>query len=639
MPKTEIQTVLDRLTTRNERVLRVPLQIWMDVAQKQIRKDLRDKYIKKDITTELTDWNFIEDQGKRTLKPAALKVMQTGGNVAYKQLAITGSFDVLNVHAVRAADKFCAKLVTNVTQKTKEGVRTFVSAGIKEGKQMGKIARELRPLVGLTKPQTQAVMNYRKLLTEKRPDLSAAQIDKNVMAYTNKTHRRRMENIARTETARAQNVGYCQGLAEVGVAEAEFAIAPTDYCEECEALNGTRYPVAEAGEIIPVHPLCRCAMLPVVGEETIDGMLDSPPPELPGILASEEGKMSWPKYRTLHQGEKTNTALLYDYYKIQYETTGRMAEGTKKFLRAKAPKFEATSIKISKPIPGLEDIIKPVKIPVGAKPVKIPTPEPVTKPPKGVLPKSYYNTVDDWDKRLAKHKASLRERLGFDIEALKMQRTDLPEYKEALAKFEKAVKSYTRPTANFGKARTGLNLQGEYARFEGKAKLNVFKFYGKMEEMACNGLIKEYGSRNVSAYIYQDRIVGRTYTRYRANAEIRAFTINMSQSNNVGVYFHELGHLIERNYATKTKAFRWVSRRGGGRHMPYAKVCSWSKDPQNAFKNKFISPYVGKYYRDKSTEVLSMGLQQFTSYKQMMRFAKKDFDHFAFVHGILTGAI
>jgi len=291
MPKAKIQTVLDKLATKNERILRVPLQEWMDFASKQIRGDLARKF-KKDIAAELTDWEFIEGNGKRTLKPATLKIMQSGGNQAYKHLAIAGSFDVLNVRAIKAADKFCAKLVTNVTQKTKEGVRAYISAGIKAGESMPTIARKLRPFVGLTKPQTESIINARKLLTEKRPDLSAAQIDKRITTYTNKTHRRRMEDIARTETARAQNIGYCQGLEDVGVAEAEFQIAATDFCEDCEALNHTRYPIAEAGGIIPVHPKCRCAMLPVVGEKTISETLASPPaelrpaipkPKLPGI--------------------------------------------------------------------------------------------------------------------------------------------------------------------------------------------------------------------------------------------------------------------------------------------------------------------------------------------------------------------
>ena len=147
---------------------------------------------------------------------------------------------------------------------------------------MPKIAKKLRPLVGLTDRQTDSIINFRRILEEKRPDLSAAQVDKKVMVQTNKVHRRRMENIARTETARAQSIGYVQGLEDVGVEEVEFSSSP-GACDECVALNENKYPIAEASGIIPVHPNCRCAMLPVVNDKTITGELKHTPLGLSGM--------------------------------------------------------------------------------------------------------------------------------------------------------------------------------------------------------------------------------------------------------------------------------------------------------------------------------------------------------------------
>jgi hypothetical protein len=250
----------------------------MDFAQKQIKRDLAEKY-QKSVVSELTDWELIESQGITTIKPAALEIMQTSGNAAYKHLAIAGSFDVINIPAVKAVNKFCSKLVVDVTKKTKDGINVFVKHGIKQGYSMPKIARQLKPLVGLTGKQTQAIINYRLLTTIKRPDLTVAQVNKAVMRYTNKMHRLRMENIARTETARAQNVGYCQGLGELGVKESELSNGPNP-CDECLALNGKRYPIAQAAGVIPVHPRCECAMLPVIDDKAIDEMLKKPPKRL-----------------------------------------------------------------------------------------------------------------------------------------------------------------------------------------------------------------------------------------------------------------------------------------------------------------------------------------------------------------------
>lgn len=261
-----ILPALTSLADRSERVFLVALQQWMDFAHKQIRHDLTEKYIKKDVTTELTDWEFIEEQGREILKPTTLKIMQSGGNQAYRILQAQVSFDVLNTGAVKAADKFCGKLVREVTGETKKGIRGYIKAGVKEGKAMNKIARELKPLVGLTQRQAESISNYRNWLNEKRPELSATQVDKRVTTYANKTHRRRMQTIARTETARAQNIGYAVGLEDLGIEQVEFQISATDYCDECEGLNETKFKVREGGGIIPVHPNCRCCLLPVVAD-------------------------------------------------------------------------------------------------------------------------------------------------------------------------------------------------------------------------------------------------------------------------------------------------------------------------------------------------------------------------------------
>lgn len=281
----QIHRRLDGMLRRNEIVFQEAIRRWFNFTVKQIQTDLRSKF-QKDIISELTDWEFLEENGQKILKPASLKVMKSGGDAAYKILAMEGSFDVLNVRSVEAADKFCGKLVREVNGETKKGIRTFISTGIKEGKPMPKIAREIRPLVGLTKTQTDSVVNYRKLLEDKEkfPKLSAADIDRKVQRYSDKTHRRRALTIARTEIARAQNLGYVMGLEDLGVEKVEFS-ASVGACDICAAMDGKKYDVGRASGIIPVHPNCRCAMLPVVGEKTINKPLKKPPSEIPKVPA------------------------------------------------------------------------------------------------------------------------------------------------------------------------------------------------------------------------------------------------------------------------------------------------------------------------------------------------------------------
>ncbi len=79
--------------------------------------------------------------------------------------------------------------------------------------------------------------------------------------------KRRAQTLARTEVIRAHHMGMMQeyenwGVLEVEV-EAEFVTAEDDrVCPECEALEGQVFALEDAKSIIPVHPNCRCIMLP-----------------------------------------------------------------------------------------------------------------------------------------------------------------------------------------------------------------------------------------------------------------------------------------------------------------------------------------------------------------------------------------
>ena len=259
----DIQQTLARTAVHNERILLQQLQQWMTFTIRQIRSSLYNKYIKKSITSELTDWEYIEEQGREILKPATLSIMQSGGQKANQLFQVQGAFDVLNPHSVVAAEKFTADLVRGVTKDTKAAIREHIAEGIKAGKGMPKLARELRPLVGLTPSQVSSIKNQRRLLKEKHPDWTPKQIDYHNKRYASKTHTRRLNSIARTETARAQNIGYVDSLEESGVSQAQFSKSP-GACPVCDAKHGNRYLLEEARGIIPVHPNCRCAMLPVL---------------------------------------------------------------------------------------------------------------------------------------------------------------------------------------------------------------------------------------------------------------------------------------------------------------------------------------------------------------------------------------
>lgn len=81
----------------------------------------------------------------------------------------------------------------------------------------------------------------------------------------------RARTIARTELTAAYAEATLNSYAEAGVegveVEAEFATAGDEsVCPECEELEGKVFEISEARGLLPVHPNCRCALLPVVKE-------------------------------------------------------------------------------------------------------------------------------------------------------------------------------------------------------------------------------------------------------------------------------------------------------------------------------------------------------------------------------------
>lgn len=79
----------------------------------------------------------------------------------------------------------------------------------------------------------------------------------------------RARMLARTEIINAHADASLNVYEEAGVmgvdAKAEFVTAQDDaVCSECAALEGTERPIDEARGVIPLHPNCRCAWVPVI---------------------------------------------------------------------------------------------------------------------------------------------------------------------------------------------------------------------------------------------------------------------------------------------------------------------------------------------------------------------------------------
>lgn len=126
-----------------------------------------------------------------------------------------------------------------------------------------------------------------------------------------------------------------------------------------------------------------------------------------------------------------------------------------------------------------------------------------------------------------------------------------------------------------------------------------------------------------------------TMTSQRAHAT-RDGLARYHGKNSHGVLWHEMGHHAEFANSSAQKAAReWVEGRATGQPQTLRSLTGRPyPSSERAYPDKFIDPYAGKVYRSGDTEVISMGLEHFSSPDSMVRLAAKDPDHFALILGI-----
>ena len=127
--------------------------------------------------------------------------------------------------------------------------------------------------------------------------------------------------------------------------------------------------------------------------------------------------------------------------------------------------------------------------------------------------------------------------------------------------------------------------------------------------------------------------------------ESRAWADDISNSVNIGWgessanttrdLYHEVGHLLEaQSLETVQAAWGFRIARAEGDAKPMG---GQYDDDEIAYPGKYIDPYVGKVYKENGgpTEVLSMGIQHFSTPEDMMSLYEQDPEHFFLTIGAL----
>jgi SPP1 gp7 family putative phage head morphogenesis protein len=104
--------------------------------------------------------------------------------------------------------------------------------------------------------------------------LNPRDIADNIVEQVNKgfgtVTKNRARIVARTEIINAHAQGTLSRFQQAGIQEvqgrSELITASDDrVCPRCLALEGQKFKLREARNIIPVHPMCRCSWIPITG--------------------------------------------------------------------------------------------------------------------------------------------------------------------------------------------------------------------------------------------------------------------------------------------------------------------------------------------------------------------------------------
>lgn len=275
------------------KLARLLVRIWNDQQNAITYKELRDAILRGDLTVQQwQDWQSDYAVFFNTyLREKLINAYTAGG----KELAaaILSGADVY-APGLDAVENWVtahgAELVTRMSSDARDAVSTMVQYTTRGNISVDELARLIRPIIGLTQPQSLANIRYyenmvesqKKFLMEKYPTMRETTAEKQAkkkaadasLRYASRQHRYRASMIAQTELAFAYNRGADDAVKQAvregllpkmipkWITARDEAVCPT-----CGALNGKTTELGGTfdfkGKAImtpPAHPNCHCAI-------------------------------------------------------------------------------------------------------------------------------------------------------------------------------------------------------------------------------------------------------------------------------------------------------------------------------------------------------------------------------------------
>ena len=245
------------------------VQNWGEFSYSELETAIADGLL-----NELIDWQErYAEVVNNSLAPMWVAAMIAASKKATNGKVVLDDSDVFVKEWLKTHG---GELITQLSAESRRAVAAIILHGQAERMLPRDMAKQIRPLIGLTEMQARANVNYREKVYRTYIEngatsfVAAAQADKAALKYAGKQHRYRAETIVHTELAFAYNRGAHMGVSQaiagglMGRCEMVWTTAGTNrVCGRCLALKDTVVGhTDETGVTLPpLHPRCRCAIM------------------------------------------------------------------------------------------------------------------------------------------------------------------------------------------------------------------------------------------------------------------------------------------------------------------------------------------------------------------------------------------
>ena len=296
VPKTpdEVKEALERyLANSSPQLVKWLVSFWKDqqtvLTFKEIREAIQAGSISKEtVEAWQQDYSKVVSEKIAPEMVEAMKAAAANEN-KFKGIDIGYKFDADHWAVSDWLENHTAELVTNCTRVQKDAIQSMIELGIRTHMSDDELSRFIRPCIGLTKPQTQAVKKYYETikaeLEKKHPRTKPEKIEQMARdkqaKYAERQLRERAKTIAQTERAFAYEYGrqqHTKRLVEDGILPLQdkkwSATDSENTCTKCRELNGKVVGIDEEfvpGKLLPpLHPRCKCCIMYVNHEMKLE---------------------------------------------------------------------------------------------------------------------------------------------------------------------------------------------------------------------------------------------------------------------------------------------------------------------------------------------------------------------------------